>query len=183
MKRKVKSKTPEYTFLVIKICDYKSSVNAGINHNIMDTRKALSSEPIYNFYSDVEVTGKSTYPEERANCKYTIHISCYDSSSSKLTATLKDHHVIDKERHPKYRKHRGNLYPVYNAPKLLGFIDKLRGLDEWTCHFFVAPQTITDMLILLSTDKQLFIAIHEFKEGRYRQARSISIQTVDPAEE
>jgi len=39
------------------------------------------------------------------------------------------------------------------------------------------------MLVLLSHGKDLFVAIHERKDGRTRRVQGMALQTGDPAEE
>ncbi|MEW8049683.1 MAG: hypothetical protein AB2801_09735 [Candidatus Thiodiazotropha endolucinida] len=42
---------------------------------------------------------------------------------------------------------------------------------------------VTDSLIILSSNKPVYISLHEIKEGRKRRIQNLTIQTTDPAEE
>jgi len=121
--------------------------------------------------------------DERANCIYTINLSSYEIGPSSFDSVLKDYPERDEDYKPKFRKLKGELIPIYKPPKGIGYIEKRRGSDSWACYVSVTPQTITDMVILLSNVSPLYVSIHEAKEGRHRLVRSITLQMTDPAYE
>ncbi len=183
MPRKTKSKQTEYELLSIEVNDFNAHVDAAINYEVFDKRYAYDDTPIYRFHNDIEIIGECDYPEERANCFYTINITSNGNNSSKFHSQLKDFHEQDDNYQPKYRKRKGELIPIYNPPKGIGYIEK-RGGNNWYCYVSVTPQTITDMITLLSSHvRPLYLAIHEAKEGRRRIIRGITLQMKHPGYE
>jgi hypothetical protein len=65
----------------------------------------------------------------------------------------------------------------------IAYIDKIRGEDRWTTSVFVAPQMVTDSLIILSGPKPAYISIHEIKENRKRRVNSLTVQCTNPEDE
>ena len=91
--------------------------------------------------------------------------------------------MLDEYGAHKYRKVRGNMVPVYDIPKDIGFLDKVRGGKAWSGAVWVAPQTTTDMLAVLPSVRPLYLALHELKIERRRFVSSLTLQTTHPAEE
>ena len=73
--------------------------------------------------------------------------------------------------------------PIYDPPKGIGLLNKIRGEPRWTAWLNVPPHFTGDALALLSNGKSLFLAIHERKRNRVCWVQSLSLQTIDPAEE
>jgi hypothetical protein len=99
-------------------------------------------------------------------------------------ATLKGMHEREGEYQTlKYRQYRGVRFPVYRDPMGLGLIQKERGELRWRGWATVMPRLLTDMLILLGTGPQTYLAVQERREGRVRWVDGIGLQTKDPAVE
>jgi hypothetical protein len=96
-----------------------------------------------------KISGTCKYPDKRAGDSY--HLTLYgDASPSRgIYAKLKDAQLRDKYGAPKYRTYRGRDIPVYDAPKGLAVLDKVRGKSEWTAWITVTPRLVSDMLGLL----------------------------------
>ncbi|MGX5842694.1 hypothetical protein ACWGTI_18415 [Mesorhizobium sp. ArgA1] len=176
----------EYTQLAIRVERCDASVEAAVNYNVYAPETAWNSDdddPLYRCVSRLTIAGVSSYPEERAGETYEVTIYGDNLGSGDIRATLKDVQERDKHGSPKYRHYRGRQIPIYNPPPGIGLIDKIRGEPRWTAWLRVSPHYTSDALALLRNGRQLFLAIHEFKKGRKRWVRSVSLQTTDPAEE
>jgi hypothetical protein len=106
-----------------------------------------------------------------------------DAPSRHVFAKLKDIQVKGKYGTPKYREYRGGSIPVYREPPGLGLIDKVRGEPRWTAWANVAPRLVSDMLVLVSSQRDFYLAIDERKVGRSRWVDGVGLQTSDPAED
>lgn len=186
-KRKRQNKPDEeHSHVVIRLERYDASVDARVNHYAYAPQYAWNlddDDPLYEFTSQIVITGMSTYPPERQGDFYELTMRGTDSSSHRLNAKLKDIHVRDKYGSPKYREYRGNQIPIYQPPHGLGLIEKVRGERRWTSWLFVAPRFINDLLILLGQQRNLFLSLHEHKVNRSRWVQGMTLQTSDPAEE
>jgi hypothetical protein len=189
MPRKVKRRTKPkeaHTHLAIRVERYEVSVGASINHNVYAPQYAWrldEDDPIYKFIMHLTITGKSTYPKDRAGETYELTIYGNDAPSQRHNATLKDAQVRDERGSPQYRAYRGRQIPVYDPPKGLGLLSKIRGEPRWAAWLFVPTRCANDMLVLLSQGRDLFLAVHERKNGRTRWLQGMELQTNDPAEE
>ena len=183
-KRRRKATKQEYLYLCLRVESYEASVDAGINHVADAPHLAWDlddRDSVYQFTSLIRVTAKLTYPEERPNDTYELTFYSNDAPSRRLGLTLRDVQNLDKHGAPQYRTYRGKLVPVYSPPKGLGLLDKVRGEPRWTGWIAVTGHFANDLLTLLAHKRQLYIGIQERADGRTRWARSISIQTDDPA--
>ncbi len=184
MVKRKKTTVVEYTLLGAKVTGFSAHVDASINHEVRDPRRYVDDAKVYQFDSYLDIEGTSTYPDDRAGDPY--HITVYGSEpySGNFSSTLADFHVRDKDGSPKYRKVRGKEIPVYNVPEGIGSLERQKGTQAWCGRVWVRSQTVTDMLVLLSSHTSpLFIAIHEHKMGRNCWIVGLTLQTTDPAEE
>lgn len=125
----------------------------------------------------------ATYPESRAGDTYALTIYTDDAPSGRIHATLNAMHERDEDFSPKYRTYRGKQVPVFRKPPGFGLLDKVRGEPRWTAWLQVVPRYMSDLLVLLGQDRQLYVMLHERKEKRVRWVQGMSLQTTDPAEE
>jgi len=107
-----------------------------------------------------------------------FHPSVYEDEATfeKDVVSLADHSL-------RYRTYRGEDVPVYDRPRSLGLLNKVRGEARWTGWLFTPTRFIADMLPLLTHGPDLFVALHERRSGRTRWIHGLSLQTNDPAEE
>ena len=96
---------------------------------------------------------------------------------------LSDFQVYDENRVPKYYKVRGEERPIFEPPNGVGYIERLRGTKDWTGCCWLPPQTVSDMLVLLTHITPLYVSIHELKLGRHRWIIGLTLQTTDAADE
>jgi hypothetical protein len=96
---------------------------------------------------------------------------------------LKDLQARDARGSLRYRTYRGKDLPMYDRPKSFGLLNKTRGEARWTGWLFLPTRSASDMLVLLSQKRDLFLAVHERRNGRTRWIHGMSLQTSDPSEE
>jgi hypothetical protein len=177
------AKKDEYEFLSIEITNYKAYVNASINYEVMDKRHYYDDAKVYDFGSHLEIEGICNYPEEREGDEHHITIYSTERSFRDFELTLSDCQVRNEDSTLKYRRVRGKDVPVYNIPKGLGTLEKVRGEPLWTGCLWVKQETVTQVLSLLPVVKPLYMYIHERKIDRHRWIVNFAVQTSDPAEE
>jgi len=185
-KKRQKKPGDEHTFLGIRVERYEASMEAGVNHGVYAPQLAWNLDddhPLYEFNTRLMIVGVATYPEGREGDSYEFRISADNVGAFDIRATLKDVQVRDEHGSPKYRSYRGRQVPVYIPPKGMGLIDKVRGEPRWTAWLRVLPCFASDALVLLRSDRTLFLAVHERKRDRTRWIQSLSLQTTDPSEE
>jgi len=179
---KRKKTVEEYEFLGIKITGYKASVDASINYEVRDKRHYYRDAKVYSFDSSVELEGVCNYPEEREGEKFLFSVHGREIHEGGFDVTLSGCHVLDDGAR-KYRRVRGEDVPVYEVPKGIGPIQRVRGIGGWSGWCWISPRAVSDMLALLPNVSPLYISLHERKIGRNRWINGLTLQTTDPAEE
>jgi len=165
-----------YSFPYFEVVSFRSSVNASINHEVNDSRYAYSNTPVYRFHTDIEMV--CCRLGEEGNSDVIYNLSIYQSEDG-MSDTLDDHHVRDDEGNRKYRKRKDQRLAIYDIPKGIGIIDpKRKSMDVW-----MASQTISDMLTMLTSTQPLFIAAHERQVGRVRHVVGLALQNSNPEED
>jgi len=172
-----------HTHLGFRVIDYSIRINAGLNHEIFDSAYYYPKCAVYMAYNSLELRGLCCYPEEREGASYIFTLMGKEGPRESFDAVLEDFHVLGKHDEPKYRKRGKYTIPVYDPPISIGFIDSGRKDNPWHAYAWVPHSSITDMYITLSNYKPLFIALHEVKAKKYRHIRSITLQSVNPAED
>jgi hypothetical protein len=176
----------EHTHLALRIDKYEARVETSVNYHAHEPQYAwrdTEDEPLYHFLGRLVILGTSTYPEKRAGETYELTIYGDDSPDSRINWKLTDVQLVDEHRVPKYREYRGKQLPVYAPPKGIATLDKVHGEPRRHAAIFVSQRFVTDLLILLGHNRQLFMAIHERKIEGQRWIQSVSLQTTDGAEE
>lgn len=185
-KRRSEEPKPVYSQIGVKVDRFEASLEADINVDAKDPRYAIDfdeRDPIYKFITRLTITGAITFPADRAGHRIEITVYDDDSPSRRMSATLKDLQERGEYGQPVYRKYRDRTLPVLRKPSGLALLDKVRGESAWTSWANLSPRIVSDMLVLLSSDRQLFVAIYERKVGRARWIDSLSLQTIDPADQ
>lgn len=187
-RKKSRHKKPsvEHTHLTVKIESYEANIGAGVNHDAYEPRYAWQlddRDPVYQFSSHLRIKGIVTAPEPREGNAFELQIHGEERTSSNLDLTLKEIQKRNEYDAPEYRTYRGKEIPIYNPPNGLGLTEKVRGEPAWTSWIFVKPSFVSDAFKLLALDKQLYLTIHERKEGRSRWVQNASIQSEDPEAE
>jgi hypothetical protein len=185
-KRKEIHPEPTYSRIGVKVEKYDARVEADINIDAKDPRYAINlddRDPVYKYITRLTIVGLATYPEDRAGQRFEVTVYGDESPSRRVFATLKDIHERGEYGQPLYRQYRGQDLPVFRKPPGLGLLDKVRGEPRWTAWLNVAARLVSDMLVLLGTKRDLYLAIEERKIGRTRWVDGICLQTTDPAED
>jgi len=184
-RRKKKTKEDEHTLLAIEVDDYEVRTDAGINLHLLGSMQDLldDEDPVYSFNTELEISGICTYPEERAGDRYDVSLHSSTATPYKLQLKIKDLHKRDKYNSPIYRKYRGVSRAVYEEPYALSYLEKVRGEPRFRVWMQVAPQMVTDSLILLTSKNQSYVSIHERKKNRKRHVQNLSVQSTNPADE
>ena len=185
-KKLLRHAAPEYTNLGILVDNYEVQATASINHHAYEPQYAWrdpNEESLHNFLTHIVITGTATTPSARAGKVYELTIYSEDSPVADTYSRLKDIQRRDDHNTPEYRTYRGKDIPVYSPPTGFGTLSKVQREDRWTGALFVRPHFVTDMLILLTHGRPLFLGIVEVKVERQRWLRGLSLQTNNPADE
>lgn len=185
-RRKAKQPKPTYSRIGVKVESYDARVEADINIDAKDPKYAINlddRDPVYKYVTRLTIVGMATYPEDRAGQRFKVTGYSDESPSRHMFPTLKDLHERGEYGQPLYRKYRGVDLPVFRKPPGLGLIEKVRGEPVWTAWLNVAARLVSDMLMLLGTRRDLYLAIEERKIDRTRWVDGIGLQTTDPAED
>ena len=183
MAKRKKSSSPEYSINYAELTGYSASIDASINHNVREPRYYEDDAKVYDFGSHLELEGLFIEPEERAKDEFQLTVYGSDSGHHDFELTLADCQVRDDNGMLKYRKARGKEVPIYDVPKGIGYIERLRGTRIWTGCVWVKQQTVTDMLTLLPNVRPLFIEIHERRIGRIRWIAGLTLVTKNPEDQ
>lgn len=182
-RKKSKKLEAEHTMLGIKVDRYDARVEAALH---MDAR---GEHPYYNRPNDLvfpthttlDIYGNIAYPDERVGELFRLTVIGETSSDPPLI--LKNVQVRDEHNIPQYRTIRGTTYPVYDSPQGLTALERMREARGWRAWIFSAPHFVTELLVLLPSNSQLYLSVQEKKADRKRWVQSVSLQTTDPASE
>lgn len=176
----------QYTFVSIHVESYEVSLDASVNSAVYSPQYTWSlndGSPLYEFKTYLTIRGICISPKERAGEIYDLTMYSADLKASRINATLEDAQKRDEFGSPQYRTYRGKQIPVYDPPKGLSIVEKVRGQPRWTSWLPVQSNFATDLLTLLDHQRPLFLAINERKVERTRWLQHLSIQTTNPEEE
>ena len=186
-KAKRRRKTEDvHSFLVIKVARHEARVEAAVNHNVYQPQYALhldDNDPLYEFTSQFTICGLATSPKDRAGDTFELTVYGDDAPSRRHGKVLSDAQARNEHGAPQYREYRGGLIPIYDPPKGVGYLDKVRGERRWQGWLFAPTRFVNDALVVLNHGKTLYLAIHERRAKRTRWMQSVCLQTTDPEEE
>ena len=138
---------------------------------------------MYKYVTRLKILGTAAYPSDRGGQRIEVTVYGDESPSRRVFPTLKDLQERGNYGEPLYRQYRGQSLPILRPPPGLGLLDKVRGEPMWTAWLNVAARLVSDMLILLSSGRELYLAIDERKIGRTRWVDGLSLQTTDPVDD
>ena len=180
---RAKKPIEDYSLLSIRIQNHKARVGASINHRAKDKRQQHDDLRVYEFASSLEIGGLCTYPEDRLWQGFFITVYGNQPDTGDLNSRLREYHAKDKNEEPIYRKSRGYHRPVYEVPKGVGLLEKVRGENSWSGWVWVPEMTVAMMLTLLDGSGPVFAELHERRVERNRWINGLAVQTADPAYE
>ena len=172
-------KKEEYSFLSLVVADFNIRSNIGINPEARNTRYSSADTKIYQQYSTIELSCRNIDPDEPLTDIYQFSIYG-DQINPGLT--LADCHVCNEDGFKKYRKSRGVDKPVYDVPKGIGCLLKSRGVRQWSSALWLTPDIVSDMIVLLLSDLDIYVACHIRHENRVAWLFGFDLQTANPLE-
>ena len=182
MSKRKQQPSAEHMLLGIKVTAYNVRVGSGINHEIKIDRMRSDDSQVYRFDTHIVVDGVATYPDDKIGDLYEIDIYGHELYPGSFASKLSDYHVRDESGSKKYRKLRGREVPIYDAPNSIGHLERRYKTKIFTGAVWVAPNIVTDMLILLSHVHPILMEAHLTKVDRNWGISSLALQTTDPAE-
>ena len=175
-----KADKKEYSFITVEVTKYNVSVNARRNYELLNLDKCDIDEKVYNYETRLEIEGLCIYPDHLIDSTYSITLYGTDQKDERFSLKLKDCHVIDDKWQHMYKKVKGKEVPVYAVPDGVGYIDKQRGVNNWSGFTWVPPRIVTDMLTLLPHIKPLYLELHILKRDRLYTMVGLSLQNNNP---
>jgi hypothetical protein len=182
-RRKSRPDELQYQLLAIEVTSYSASIDAAISMHARERLWQHDNVQVYDFHNRIELLGTCSYPDERQGAHYQLTVYGRELSNGDFQRTLRDFVVRDAEGNIKRRKSRGIELPIYAAPDGIGSLEKRRGENLWNGVIWVAPQTTSDMLTLLTRVERVYVSIQEKRIGRQRWIVGLTLQTSDPADE
>ena len=174
-------KQEEFAFLSLVVTDFKIRSSIGINPKARNTRYSPSDTKIYQQYSTIELSCRNIYPDEPLTDTYLFTIyGRTDEDLGNPDLTLADCHVYDGGGFKKYKKSRGVDEPVYDVPKGIGALRKRHGMRQWSSAVWLPPDIVSDMIVLLLSDLDIYVACHIKHEDRVRWLIGFDVQTSKP---
>ena len=171
-----------HTFIGIRVDSYDVRSGAGINPSVLGRLVDLNrDDSFFESATRLEIRGAGTYPEDRLGHKFDLTI--YEEQPARFNTRVKDFHILDGHKVPKYRKNRGKPVPIYSFPLGMAVIERRRNDATWTAWVAVEPKIVSNMLVMLGQARPNYLSVHEMKVERRRWIRSIYLQTTDPATE
>lgn len=183
MAHKKKKVVESYSFLNITVHRFEISIDAAVNYEVRDTNHLHDGLKVFRFDSTLELYGTDTAQEKQAADNYRITMHGKQIDDAGLNLKLNDRRMLDEKGMPVYRNRRGCQVPVYDIPDGIGLLEKERGKNIWNGWIWIPQESITQMITLLSSQKQSYLSVHEHRINRKRWINGISIQTSNPLEE
>lgn len=185
MAKKVE-KSGQYCLITLQLLSFDLDISGGINYEVRDTRNRSSYSKVYSFNSRVNLHCKCLDPDGSGSVgdEYNFSVTASDTRAEFLSRTLKDYKALDDSGSPVSRRVRGREEPVYNVPHGVGFIENYnRHINARPAYLWLPPETISDMLTVLSVTDQLFVTVHQYKFERKRWIVEFTLQTKNPLDE
>ncbi len=126
-KKKAKPPQPEHIHVSVRVHKHSPAVGASLNHEIDDLRRRHHDTPTYEFSSSMELVGEVIDPEERAGEEYLLSVYGGPHRPGRFDRVLGDFRVDDEDGSPQYKKKRGEEVPIYDPPKTVGYLQRMRG--------------------------------------------------------
>lgn len=175
--------TEVHSHLALRVKSYSANTSASVTHADCTPTLIDENELAHSFGTGLDLIAVTHWPEERAEEEFWLSIYGLKPMDWRLRRRLKDYQAVDEQGSLKYRKYRGDYYPIYELPKQIGYLQKNRHYGVWAGAAWVSPDVASDMLTMLLHIEAPYLALHEIRISRKRGIVRISLQTNDPAEE
>lgn len=172
-----------YSFLPLVVDDFEIRASVAINPSAKDAKNSPPDTKIFQQYSSIELNCHNIDPGEPATDAFHFSIYGHAESLYKPDLSLADCHVLDDNGFKKYRKRRGIDEAIYEIPKGVAVLHKKYGAREWHSAIWQPPNIVSDMIPILLSDLNVYIACHIQHEGRVRWIMLFDLQTSDPTAE
>lgn len=179
-RRTPRAKTSVHEHLALQLTGWNARVAAGLNPDVWETRQHHDGMPVYEFGSSVELSAVCVGPPDRVHEAYRLSVHGSERHAGEFAQKLGAFQARDEQDQPRERRVRGQLVPVYEPPKGIGFIQRIPRSRDWTGFAWVPPRVLTDMLALLPNAAPLYVGLHEVRIARNRWVAGLTLQTVDP---
>lgn len=107
-----------HTHLAIKVEGHEVSTEASLHIDLdrnFGRPFGYEDDPAYTFSTRVRISGVCTYPPQRATDSYELTFVGQEPPVGALPRTVGSFQVQDDEGRPKWRRHQGKQYPVYEG--------------------------------------------------------------------
>lgn len=177
----------DHRHLVVRLESHEASLSAEVSYDAYHPENAYrdgSEELLFQYRTRLTLVGRCLQPSEIEGDTVELTIYGDDSKSHGHDATLSDIQAKDeKYRTNQYRTFRGKEIPIYRPPKGMALFSKVRGERLWTAWLFTPTRFTGEVLELLGHRRDLYLELHEYKEGRDRWLRGVSLRTNLPDDE
>ncbi|MBC8519880.1 MAG: hypothetical protein H8D24_05695 [Gammaproteobacteria bacterium] len=180
MPTKNKVATKYYVFFG-KIDRYDVLFSSNINHDIDNRHQQHDEMEVFHYLRVIKLQGTCIESDERDGDRLYITLYGEDRGSNSVGSTLADHKVLDKDGIQKWRKIRGESFPVYDPPDHIGHIDKVRGENAWNIYLWLPDSQFDRIAALLYSGRQTYAHLNELQKGRHKFLRWIELSTEHPA--
>lgn len=168
----------EYELYFLTVNSFSASVHAGLNYKAVEAANKFDDQiPVFENYPTLVFDCECFYPEKYFGLPF--HVTVY-GEDYKNNLMLSDCTVKDENGHPTLNKRRGQFYPVHQIPDGIGSLEKVRGQNAWRANCFIDRKAVTQMITVLSLNKEYYLSIDESKVNRYRAVRALDLQTDRP---
>lgn len=173
-------KKNEYSFLSLLVTDFHVRTGISLNHEVINAKLLSPETTIYQQYSSIELHCRNIDPDYLTTDTYQFSLYGHPLEHSTPELTLANFHVKDDKGVETYRRVKGRDVPIYNVPKGINTLTKRRGSRHWSSALWLKPQIVSDMVTLLSSDKDLYVACHLTKIERVQWLIGFDMQTENP---
>jgi hypothetical protein len=154
------SKQTEYSFLTLVVTNFDVRIGSVINHKLRTDRICSPDTKISAHHTVIGLTCNNIDTERPLSDAYSFTIYGDAHPYPRLESTLEDCHEEDEEGFKKYRKQKGVEIPIYDIPKGLAVLSKLRSERHWSTALWLPRDIVSDMLVLLSGSKKVYAFVH-----------------------
>jgi hypothetical protein len=170
----------EYSFQSTIVTSFDVRTGVSINHEVRTSGICSPDTKFAEHHTVIGLTCNNIDPDKPLSDAYSFTIYGDAHPYPRLDSTLTDYHEEDEEGFKKYRKKKGVEIPIYNIPKGLAVLSKLRGQRHWSTALWLPRDIVSDMLVLLSGSKKVYAAVHLKQVSGDLWVLGFDLQTSNP---
>lgn len=175
---------PVHDHVALAVIDHAVSLHGGLNP-VVHERKPSTNARVLEFGRELEVLARGLWPEPYNRHEFSVVIHGAEQSTHGIGLTVDDCHVFEPNEGRKYRKVRGDLRPVYEFPRGIGFVDGPRR-QTWTGAVWLENSLVSDLIALVVACPRVYLLLHLVKYEPRRRGRIVAglrVQTGHPEEQ